>query len=133
MAEAHEARQRDGGDEVGHSIVDQSTFRNTQIGVGYQHKSVVRQRTGKEEVATADQDKIVDKTPEAMQARKARKRQRQDQGKLGDWQDPAATKEHPNPLAREVDPATDSSRDAKKKHKKKDKDKKHGIMKLHMI
>jgi hypothetical protein len=44
MAEQHEARQRDLC-VVKSSVVDQTQFRNTQIGVGYLHSSVVRQPT----------------------------------------------------------------------------------------
>ncbi len=42
MTEEHESRQRDLKLEKT-SVVDQSQFRNTQIGIGYQHGCVIRQ------------------------------------------------------------------------------------------
>ena len=77
MAMTRDAGLENGG--RGASIVDQSQFRNTQIGVGYQHKTVVRQPTVETSAApSASVPGLVDKTPEAVMARKEAKKRRRE-------------------------------------------------------
>ena len=74
LIEQREAMQRDEG--LQHtSVVDQTQFRNTQIGVGYQHSTVVRQPTARD--VSGEKEKVVDKTPQAVIFRKEKKRARE--------------------------------------------------------
>ena len=72
MVEMHEERQRDQGVEKG-SVVDQTQFRNTKVGEGYLHSSVVRQPT----VRDVEKEKLIDRTPAAVILRQEKKRQRE--------------------------------------------------------
>lgn len=133
MVEQREALDRD--QQVSSNfIVDQSQFRNVQVGVGYQHSSVIRQPTVRENVN--DQDKTVDKTPQAVLARKEKKRQREmTESKIVEDDD---KKEYKKKKEHKKDHKSSNKRDKKKKssskshhkkskhkHSKKSKKKKH--------
>lgn len=72
-ADMLEERQRDLSVTKGASVVDQSQFRNTKVGEGYLHGSVVRQP----QVRDVEHEKLVDKTPAAIIQRQQKKRQRE--------------------------------------------------------
>lgn len=139
LIEQHEAMKRDAGlaDGRGYSIVDQSQFRNTQIGHGYQHRNVVRQPT----VATASftgtvgKEKIIDNTPAAIAARRETKKRRRDEEKARDAANLEAqtaaisayrTEAGLEPPRKEKKHAKERKQSkASKKHRKQKKDKKH--------
>jgi hypothetical protein len=72
-ADMLEERQRDLLVAKGASVVDQAQFRNTKVGEGYLHSSVVRQP----QVRDVAHEKLVDKTPAAVLQRRDQKRQRE--------------------------------------------------------
>eukprot|EP00611_Tribonema_gayanum_P026399 TRINITY_DN6282_c0_g2_i2.p1 TRINITY_DN6282_c0_g2~~TRINITY_DN6282_c0_g2_i2.p1 ORF type:complete len:189 (+),score=54.89 TRINITY_DN6282_c0_g2_i2:46-567(+) len=72
------ARELEEGDAAGGNfIVDQTQFRNTEVGKGYQHKTVVRQRSATD---AARPMKIVDMTQARAPAEKHKERHKRDGG-----------------------------------------------------
>ncbi|KAG5185699.1 hypothetical protein JKP88DRAFT_311523 [Tribonema minus] len=72
------ARELEEGDAAGGNfIVDQTQFRNTEVGKGYQHKTVVRQRSA---TNAARPMKIVDMTQARAPTEKHKDRHKRDDG-----------------------------------------------------
>eukprot|EP00903_Cladosiphon_okamuranus_P010692 g10105.t1 len=82
MEMLRESRARDKADGVDRKacIVDRNQFFNTQVGVGYQHKTVVRQRTVEQPTGAAGQ-RVVDMSAAAAGGSKGKRRHRQSQKK----------------------------------------------------
>ncbi|CAN0510665.1 unnamed protein product [Ectocarpus sp. 12 AP-2014] len=75
MLRESKAREKKDGVERKACIVDRHQFFNTQIGVGYQHKTVVRQRTV--EQPTGFGQRVVDMSVAAARGKKGKRRARQ--------------------------------------------------------